>query len=71
MIEILFISYLSKNILKIKINIHKKVGLFLVVPLIILELISNSLPEVHHSNKSDEEEYLSDYNIFKGIDKKV
>ena len=72
MLEIIFISFLSKKILKIEINRHKKIAMFIVIPLLIMEFISNSLPETNHSkNDNNHEEYMSDYNIFKGIGKKI
>ena len=72
MLEIIFISFLSKKILKIEINRHKKIAMFIVIPLLIMEFISNSLPETSHSkNDNNHEEYMSDYNIFKGIGKKI
>ena len=72
MLEIIFISFLSKKILKLEINRHKTIAMFIVVPLLIMEFISNSLPETNHSkNDNNHEEYMSDYNIFKGIGKKI
>ena len=71
MLEIIIISFLSKKILKIEINRHKKIAMVIVIPLLILEFISNSFPKTHHSKEKSNEEYISDYNIFKGIGKKI
>lgn len=71
MVEILFISFLSKKILKIQLNRHKIVAMFIIVPLLILELISNLLPETNHPNVQNNIEYMSDYNIYKIIGIKI
>ena len=68
MIEILFISFFSCRILKIKINKHKLVAMFIIVPILVMKLISNLLPETKHSNVENNGEYLSDYNILKFIE---
>lgn len=70
MLEIIFISLLSTKILKIKINRHKLAAMFLVIPLLIMEFISCSLPETHHSDNSNDE-YMTDYSMFQKIGKKV
>lgn len=70
MLEIIFLAILSKNILKIEINRHKKAAMFLVIPLLILEIVSCSLPETKHTDEY-EDQYLSDYNIYKRIGKKI
>ena len=41
MLEIIFISFLSLKIFKIKINRHKKAAMFIVIPLLIIEFISD------------------------------
>ena len=69
MLEIIFISFLSLKIFNIKINRHKKAAMFIVIPLLIIQFISSSLPQTKHKDKNNED--ILDYNIFKIIGKKV
>ena len=71
MIEIVFMALFTRKILKIEINRHQKVAILSVTLIIIINFINKCLPETYHKNKSDNEEYMSDYNIFQNIGKKI
>ena len=74
-LEILFLVYFSRKILKIKLGNHQKVTMFmLAVILFICQIISFSLPRSKHSCRTDEdcdEKYIYDNNLYDLITKKL
>ena len=74
-LEILFLVYLSKRILKINVGNHQKVTMFmLAVILFICQIISFSIPRSKHDCSGDkdcEEKYIYDNNLYVIIKKKL
>ena len=65
MFEIIYISFLSYLILKIKINTHRKIAIIIMIgPLLIIDYISLSLPRTFHDCTKKKCNDLTDKNTF-------
>lgn len=65
MFEIIYISFLSYIMLKININTHRKIAIIIMIgPLLIIDLISFSLPRTSHDCQKEKCNELTDRNTF-------
>ncbi len=73
MIELISICLFSSFIFKHKIKNHHKAAIFIIAPLIIIDLISFSIPITHHhcpTEKECKEKYITDNNVYEFMYKK-
>ena len=72
-IELISICLFSSFIFKHKIKNHHKAAIFIIAPLIIIDLISFSIPITHHkcpTEKECKEKYITDNNVYEFMNKK-
>ena len=73
MIELISICLFSSFIFKHKIKNHHKAAIFIIAPLIIIDLISFSMPITNHkcpTEKECKEKYITDNNVYEFMNKK-
>ncbi len=65
MFEIIYICFLSSKMLKIKVSNHRKIAIIIMIgPLLIIDLISFSLPRTSHDCQKEHCNELTDKNTF-------